>query len=715
MQVEYFGGRVVDMRLTIDINQDAAARTSTLKITKVELKTKTGSQYMNRYITGTITLNGHPAARMTIGERGGCAVNITGQYSGGGDGTWPVEFWQSVALTVPHWATGECSVSLAADVSVASAMGDHLGEIRETVTADLPKIDQVAAAQIRVGAVTLGQQAQVTLEGTDSRTAYDITWASGSQSGTIATGGTADRYNVTLPESLRAGSRDGQTVAVTFRCITKASGKQVGQSTAAVNAAVPVASLGELTAADTMTGDEMLIRIAGADSRLKYTVQLIAGGTTDTIATDSGAREFRYRIPENVASRFPNAERIRATVRAVSSAGTIEAQAWVTAGASANPEIGTVTMEDVSDLHAVLSNLIQGKSKLHINAQGVTKFGATVKTAAITLEYSNGQQVTVNGLDATITPGEAGAIAVRVELVDSRGRGAIYRQQQGIFVRQYRKPAVTAAQAYRCKASGAADDQGGYAAIRFSASAVSTTALPWEDQSIRYVAEAKAYGASQVEQTDLPDYDGSLSVSNGVAIVRLSQDGSYTGRIVAEDLYGDGASVWVSIPAKYALMDFDRENRAVGIGQKAQKAGTLGIGMTVDMAGNLLENAQTDRLTIKERRGNQPYAFLGIGVSSGTNVRWNVPTGTRMIEGQYTVNASGNLRAVQANGTYKTARLSSIYVLGVFDTYITLGADLETNLDNNVVCFIQTNNDTTANIEITVRGGRSIDDYQIEV
>lgn len=727
MQAEFLSGYGIAMRLTIDVVQDRAAGTSTLKITTLELKSTDGNNHYGQYITGMIYLNDTPFARCSIMPYGGCQINaLADRYTAGGDYVWSPEFWENPELTVPHWATGVCSVSIHADVSVASGSSEHLGAINETVTVDLPTIEPVKAAKIRVGEAELGKPVALTLEGTDDRAKYTVTWSCGDQSGTVAKDQTAAQYTVTLPEALKAASKDGKTVAVTFKAVTKKGTQTVGQSTVTVNATMPVTEInaGQVVAEDATTGEEMTVRIVGADSRVRYTVQMIVGNRTETLATETAARTIKYTPPDELAAQFPKAQRQEVTIRGIASDGDKEIgrqdkKIWLTAGTGTWVELGEITAEDVSSLRRSISSLIRGKSELRISAPVTAKYGATITEKQITIAFYEGATIKKAATDATFILDAVGNAEVTVSVKDSRGAGAVVTIMRGIYVRDYDKPTVRISRAYRCKQNGTADAQGDYARVVFSAKAITTTDLITEQQSIRYSIDMRKYGDPSGTVTSITAYDSQLTVTNGSVVVRLPTSEAYIAQITGQDKYDSGASTWVSIPAKYALMDFDRDNKAVGIGRKADTPNTLGIGMDMSMGGKKIQQVaapteDTDAATKAYVDGGgsasyavfapvgtaQNYGVYGIGVANNaTDFMFNMPL-TVPLKKAGRIEATGEFRVhLGVNGAFVNLPVTSISVRELYTTSVSLVAKTS-GMTTGCVGMLTSNNDRGTKIEI---------------
>ena len=107
--------------------------------------------------------------------------------------------------------------------------------------------------------------------------------------------------------------------------------------------------------------------------------------------------------------------------------------------------------------------------------------------------------------------------------------------------------------------------------------------------SAAYQAVCWEHGGGQTRSVPLPDYAGLFEVA-GTVVLPAGADSGYDCAISVTDSFATVTSPNAFVPVAFALLDFSRTEKAVGIGMRAIKKETLSVGLQLDMAEHGIRN-----------------------------------------------------------------------------------------------------------------------------
>ena len=240
-----------------------------------------------------------------------------------------------------------------------------------------------------------------------------------------------------------------------------------------------------------------------------------------------------------------------------------------------------MTVSDRTGYSGQYGGYIQSQSQARVVSQAGGVYGATI--TGIAVRCGN---LTAQGADVAFELPNSGTVAISVTATDSRGRTASWNTT--ISVIAYQMPQVTITEAVRCDQNGTEDPEGGWLKIVFDAS---VTAIAGNTAAYRGICTV--HGGGESREVLLTDYAGKLTVAAGSVLFSAGIDAAFECCIQVTDAFTTVRSALALVGVAFAMIDFCKATQAVGIGMRANTAGTLSIGLPMDMAehgiGNLSE------------------------------------------------------------------------------------------------------------------------------
>lgn len=222
---------------------------------------------------------------------------------------------------------------------------------------------------------------------------------------------------------------------------------------------------------------------------------------------------------------------------------------------------------------------IQTRSKLSVALTGTGAYGSDITAYRISVDSVayEAQEVSVD------LPNESSALPVKARALDSRGRWSD-EFSTTIQVLGYRPPTVTALIAGRCDVQGAAQADGAYMSLVFSASVSALNNL----NSAEYYAQYRATEDDGWHTVMLPDLSGVYDPSNAGAIIAADLTKAYEVTILARDDFASVSSKVATIPIAFTFFSFDAKTRSFAFFQLAVEPDTFRIadGMAVRLPGD---------------------------------------------------------------------------------------------------------------------------------
>ena len=367
-----------------------------------------------------------------------------------------------------------------------------------------------------------------------------------------------------------------------------------------------------LTAAGVELGQEMVIGLTREAADFVDTVTWRCGGKSGVLAERTSEQELRWTVPVDLAEEAPEDTQVTVVLTVTTFLGETQAGSQDTELVCTIPEwmvpsLG-VSIEDRKGFANPFMGYVQGQSQASVVTHAVGPFGASIREISVKCG-----KLTGTGEEVCFALEDSGGVDITVTVTDSRGRSASF--STSISVIAYQKPWVTIREAARCDGEGNDQPDGTWLKLVFDAGA---TRLP--GSTVQYQGSCTVHGGGETRQVVLSDYTNQFTVTGGRMLLPAGVDTGYDCRITVQDSFCTVESSVALVSVAFALMDFCRGTKAVGIGMRAINPGALSIGMDTDMAehriGNLaIPENDTDAATkgYVDERIRQLMEQLGIG------------------------------------------------------------------------------------------------------
>lgn len=466
-------------RVTLEVQGDVVNNTSTVRVTKLELRNPDGINVGNCWVLGEIRLGGMLAANMILNNTQSCALTFYDQWDGGGVGIWSGYSCRNVE--VAHRSDGTMDADITVSFDLYTTSQRYLNSLRYTGSVALPRIPR--ATTLYAQGTCLGQPVSLQLTRASADFRDSVFWQCGTVQGVVTEKTQETGLSWTPPVSLAEQQTAGTAVSVTFTVRTFCGEEAVGSFAAAVNLEIPAEIVPTLN----------------------------------------------------------------------------------------------VAVEDKLGYPAKYGGYIQGQSQALVKSQAQGTYGASIREISVQCGGLTG-----TGEQCGFTLERSGSVEIAVTATDSRGRST--RVVQHITVLAYEIPRVQVTGAFRCNAEGAAQPDGEWLCLQFGA-----RATPVSGGSVSYQAVCREHGGGQTRNVPLPDYAG-LFEAVGTVVLPAGADSGYDCTVCVTDSFVTVSSQSAFVPVAFALLDFSRAEKAVGIGMRAVKEGTLSVGLRLDMAEHGIHN-----------------------------------------------------------------------------------------------------------------------------
>lgn len=341
----------------------------------------------------------------------------------------------------------------------------------------------------------------------------------------------------------------------------------------------------EIRAEPVELGVPMKVELTRAVSGFSDTLRWRCGTASGVIAETSAESAFIWTPELALAAQAPSADAVdvELTVSTLSGDLVIGERAVTVRcpiPASLVPT-AAVTVSDKLGYAQRHGGYIRSRSQVRVQTQAQGSLGAGVKSVDIRCGKLTGR-----GEDMSFGLENSGQVPITVTVTDSRGRQTTV--ERTITVLPYEAPGAVIRQAFRCDGQGTAQGDGAYCKIVFDA-----LVTPVENGTAEYRVVQRIHNGEAGSQTLLADYTGEFTVTGGSVVLPAGLDTGYDCCIRVTDSFGTSESLTVPVSVAFALLDMNRQAKAVGIGMRAKNAGKLSIGLDADMGehgiGNLAD------------------------------------------------------------------------------------------------------------------------------
>lgn len=329
---------------------------------------------------------------------------------------------------------------------------------------------------------------------------------------------------------------------------------------------IPRASSFTLSASTITAGStNMTVNITRASSSFTHTVQWKFGSHTKSntdVATSSS-----YTIPASWLDAIPNSVSGTGTVTVTTYSGDTKIGSssksfTVKAADTVRPTFTSITFTRIDGTVPTDWGIyVKTKSKVKVAISGAAGvYGSTIKSYSI----SGGGY---SGTASSLTTGflnTAGTITFTAKITDSRGHTAT--KTASITVVDYSPPKITSVSAYRCNASGSAQDDGTYVALTAKFSGASVSGENTISGKYRYTMNGETWS-------------GLTTLTSGTkkVISGISAESTYTFEVQVSDAFTTIANQIIVNSTEF-IMDFKAGGNGIAFGKVAEEADTLDCG-----------------------------------------------------------------------------------------------------------------------------------------
>lgn len=338
-----------------------------------------------------------------------------------------------------------------------------------------------------------------------------------------------------------------------------------------------------LTAAGVDLGQEMVIGLTRAPGDFVDTVTWRCGEKSGILAEKTSEQELRWTVPLDLATEAPEDSNVAVVFTVTTFLGETKA------GSQDTEVICTIPMDLVADVSVELTDrmgytsqfggYIQSQSQVNVVTQAQGRYGASIREINVKCGKLSG-----TGEEVCFALEDSGVVSITVTVEDSRGRTVLLKTT--ITVLPYQKPWVTLREAARCDEAGNHQPDGAWLKLVFDAGVTDLSGK----NTAQYQGMCTVHGGEDTRQVTLSDYANQLTVTGGMMLISAGVDTGYDCRIAVQDSFCTVESGVALVSVAFALMDFCRGTKAVGIGMRAINEGMLSIGMDTDMAEHRVGN-----------------------------------------------------------------------------------------------------------------------------
>jgi hypothetical protein len=289
--------------------------------------------------------------------------------------------------------------------------------------------------------------------------------------------------------------------------------------------------------------------------------------------------ELLWQIP-HLESVIPNNTSGILGIRVVTKSGSTTIgtkETTMTAVVPSNylPIVSKVTVaESVTGIAEQFGAYVQNKSKLSVKIEATGIGGSTIK------EYYTWFNGAVFDKAEYTTPVLASSGELRVKVKDSRDRWSEVTPIQ-VDVVSYDLPKIEGFSAFRCNASGNADDKGSYIAFRCKYAVSSVGGKNTADVGVY----AKLDNETETEYKSIMTMSA-LSDDNTYMIETrtFSIDNSFDLKMTVKDWFKEESVASAIIPSGFAIIDIRADGKGISFGKTAEIAGA-DFGFALKMTG----------------------------------------------------------------------------------------------------------------------------------
>lgn len=321
----------------------------------------------------------------------------------------------------------------------------------------------------------------------------------------------------------------------------------------------PAAS--KVSASNGTLGTALNLTVTRYNTGFTHTITYKCGSATGTVVTKATASTISWGsgngntvalASQNTAGQTVNVTFTITTYNGTSVIGTNSATVSMTIPESVKPSL-SLSVSDVEGYFSTYGAFIQGWSKLRIDATPTLAYNSPIKAFTVTADGKSYNEYSVVPVTTGVLQGK-GTLPITAAARDARSRSSGL-VSTNITVLEYTSPSVTVV-AYRCNSSGAADPEGAYMKVGFTATITSLNGKNSASYTVKY-------GATTLTGT------GSSFTSD---IIACDVSRVWTVEVTVTDKVTSTTKSAV-IPIAFTLMDFYNTGMGVALGKVATRDG----------------------------------------------------------------------------------------------------------------------------------------------
>lgn len=293
---------------------------------------------------------------------------------------------------------------------------------------------------------------------------------------------------------------------------------------------------------------------------------------SQVIVTESSSTSIIHTIPvewaiQNTKGTYVS---IRYTITTYDGNNNLGSNSYVTQFHIPSNVIPTCTIRitDVSGHIAKYGTYIKGKSKIGINIDGTSIYGASI------VSYSS----KVN--DSTYTTSSyttdflnsSGTVSITGKITDTRGRSGT--STENITVSNYDKPSITLLKVNRCNSFGVENPKGEYVKVTFNCLVSSLNS----NNSALYKLSYKKTSESSYINVSLSSYEDVFNLIGGTYIFQADTGSSYDVSLEVEDDF-EKSNRATSVSTAFTLMHWNSDGTSMAIGKVSEVSDSFEVAL----------------------------------------------------------------------------------------------------------------------------------------
>lgn len=429
------------------------------------------------------------------------------------------------------------------------------------------KMELIATAYGRINA-TATCPWEVTVNGTKYSGSVNVGIANNATK-TLASGSTVISHNADGSKSFSYSFNQYFGITFSGEWIT-----DVGSSGTGTLDTIPRATTPTVSSSSVDMGGKVTVNTPRASSSFTHDLAYsFAGASYVSIATGVGT-SYSWTTPD-LASKIPSATSGTVTIRCITkngstTIGTKTVTMTLKVPASVVPTISSVaTVEATSGLAAQFGAFIKGKSKIKATITAAGAKGSTIKSYSTT--FNSKTYTGASWTSSAVTA--SGSLSLVTTVTDSRGRTA--KKTTTISVLDYAVPTINTLQVYRVNASGGADQDGVYIAVRYKYSVTSLGNKNTASMVVQYKKSADTSWSSLLTGSALSADTTALPASP-----TFSTDYQYDVRLTVTDWFGSSRVYVAALPSGAVILDIAADGAGIAFGKTSEFDG-VEMGWTV--------------------------------------------------------------------------------------------------------------------------------------